>query len=85
MNTILRLPAVKACTGLGRSTIYLLISRGGFPRPIPLGARAVGWTSDSVEAWIAERIEQSRPPGRDTADAMQTTDAPTPMAVDRPQ
>jgi len=61
MTTILRLPSVKARTGLSRSSIYAFVSRGDFPRPISLGARAVGWNSESVDAWIAGRIEQSQP------------------------
>jgi prophage regulatory protein len=60
MATILRLPSVKARTGLSRSSIYAFVSRGDFPRPILLGARAVGWNSEAVDAWIASRVEQSQ-------------------------
>jgi prophage regulatory protein len=63
-NVILRLPAVKARTGLSRSTIYLRVSGGSFPRPVSLGARAVGWLESDVEEWISHRIEQSRGPQR---------------------
>jgi prophage regulatory protein len=65
-NTILRLPAVKTRTGLSRSTIYLRVAEGKFPKPISLGARAVGWVDAEVEAWLAGQIEQSRrtPGGR---------------------
>jgi prophage regulatory protein len=59
-NTILRLPAVKTRTGLSRSTIYLRVAEGRFPKPISLGARAVGWVDAEVEAWLAGLIEQSR-------------------------
>jgi len=59
-NVILRLPVVKARTGLSRSTIYLRVSAGSFPRPVSLGARAVGWLEAEVEGWISRRIEQSR-------------------------
>jgi prophage regulatory protein len=59
-NMILRLPAVKSLTGLSRSTIYLRVSEGRFPRPSSLGARAVGWVDTEVEAWVAGQIEQSR-------------------------
>jgi prophage regulatory protein len=54
--TILRLPAVKARTGLSRSTIYHMIARGVFPAPVPIGARAVGFLSTEIENWIACRI-----------------------------
>ena len=43
-HTILRLPAVKAGSGLSRSTVYLYIKQGLWPRPVSLGARAVGIT-----------------------------------------
>lgn len=59
-QSILRLPAVKARTGLSRSTIYLRMSAGEFPRAINLGLRAVGWIEADVESWIASRIEHSR-------------------------
>ena len=57
---ILRLPAVKARTGLSRSTIYAQLAEGAFPRPIALGARAVGWVEKEIESWLAQRIKQSR-------------------------
>ena len=53
---IMRLKEVMDTTGLGRSYIYKLIADGVFPKPVPLGARATGWGSDEVEAWILERI-----------------------------
>lgn len=59
-NTILRLPKVKARTGLSRSTIYLRVNQGLFPRPVRLGQRAVGWTESSIDDWLAERIKQSQ-------------------------
>lgn len=54
-QTILRLPDVKARTGLSRSTLYLKISEGTFPAPRRLGIRAVGWNSDDIDRWISER------------------------------
>lgn len=59
-NTILRLPAVKACTGLSRSTIYLRVSGGTFPKPINLGGRAVGWIESEIQQWLQQRVEASR-------------------------
>ena len=59
-HTILRLPAVRASTGLSRSTIYLRISQGTFPRPVSLGGRAVGWLEEEIQSWLAERIAASR-------------------------
>lgn len=42
-------------TGLSAATIARQILKGQFPAPVPLGARAVGWPSDAIEKWIAER------------------------------
>jgi prophage regulatory protein len=53
---ILRLPAVKTRTGLSRSTIYERISQGTFPKPLSLGARAVGWLESEIEEWLSHRI-----------------------------
>jgi prophage regulatory protein len=58
--TILRLPAVKARTGLSRSTIYLRVSEGTFPRPVSLGRRAVGWLEAEIQEWLQRRVEASR-------------------------
>jgi prophage regulatory protein len=55
-QTILRLPAVKSATGLSRSTLYLRISHGVFPKPVSLGGRAVGWPAQEVAALNAARI-----------------------------
>ena len=57
---IVRLPAVQARTGLGRSTIYVRLAEGSFPRPVQLGARAVGWIEEVVDEWIRQRIALSR-------------------------
>ena len=59
-NAILRLPVVKNRTGLARSTIYLRIAEGKFPKQISLGGRAVGWVESEIETWVATQIEQSR-------------------------
>ena len=59
-TAILRLPAVKARTGLSRSTIYLRISEGSFPKPVSLGGRAVGWIEEEVNNWLNQQIETSR-------------------------
>jgi prophage regulatory protein len=54
---ILRLKKVKDRTGLSRSTIYLRIQEGTFPKPINLGARAVGWLENEIEAFLASCLE----------------------------
>ena len=55
---LLRLPQVKARTGLSRSELYRRIAIGSFPAPIKIGARASAWSSVEIEGWIAERVAQ---------------------------
>lgn len=55
-HTILRLPTVKSESGYSRSTIYLRIAQGLWPKPVNLGARAVGWPAGEVAAMNAARI-----------------------------
>lgn len=59
-HTILRLPAVKATTGLLRSTIYLRVAEGTFPKPVGLGSRAVGWLEAEIQDWVQRRIAARR-------------------------
>lgn len=50
--SIIRRKQVEKKTGLSRSTIYLRIQEGTFPRPVNLGARAVGWVENEIDAWL---------------------------------
>jgi prophage regulatory protein len=58
--TIIRRKQVEARTGLSRSTIYLRVSQGTFPKSVNLGARAVGWIESEIVDWLTRRIEASR-------------------------
>lgn len=60
VTSILRLPAVKARTGLSRSTVYLRVAEGTFPKPVSLGGRAVGWVESEIQQWLEQQIEASR-------------------------
>jgi prophage regulatory protein len=59
-HVILRLPMVIATTGLSRSTIYLRVAQGTFPKPVSLGGRAVGWVEAEVQEWLRQCIDASR-------------------------
>ena len=59
---LLRLPQVLELTGLGRSTVYRMMSERTFPSPVRLGRRAVGWKSAAVEEWTLSRPPVSEPP-----------------------
>lgn len=54
--TILRLRQVQAACGYSRSTLYLRMAQRLWPRPVGLGARAVGWPAGEVAEMNAARI-----------------------------
>jgi len=56
LQTILRLPAVRASSGYSRSTIYLRMAQGLWPKQISLGPRCVGWPANEITALNAARI-----------------------------
>ena len=67
--TIIRRKQVEARTGLSRSSIYARLrhnpKRPGdydptFPKPVSVGAKAVGWIEAEVDTWIATQIQKSR-------------------------
>ena len=66
--TIIRRKQVEARTGLSRSTIYALPhnpKRPGdydptFPKPVSVGAKAVGWIESELDAWLTAQIQKSR-------------------------
>ena len=60
---ILRRPLVEAQTGLSRSKIYDLVAREQFPRPVKIGARAVGWIEADIAAWINQKIDAAKHEG----------------------
>lgn len=63
---ILRLREVISRVGLKRSSIYLAMEQGHFPKAIKLGERSVGWLEDEITSWIAQRIAASRTPAQIT-------------------
>jgi prophage regulatory protein len=58
--TFLRLPEVKAITGLSKTSVYALIRGKSFPAPVSLGPRAVAWVRSEVRQWALERVHASR-------------------------
>ncbi|WP_282876584.1 helix-turn-helix transcriptional regulator [Pseudomonas peli] len=63
---ILRLKDVIDITGLSRSTLYLYIAEGRFPKPVSLGDRCVGWVESEAHDWILARIAE-RDEGKNAA------------------
>ncbi|MDP2431128.1 MAG: AlpA family phage regulatory protein [Pseudomonadota bacterium] len=67
--TLLRRPQVEARTGLSRSAIYSKLHRNPkrpadfdptFPRPVPIGVKAVGWLAHEIDDWIAAQVRKAR-------------------------
>lgn len=54
---VLRRKALKAKFGddLPDSTLDGLVRESGFPKPIKLGRRSVGWIEAEIDLWIAAR------------------------------
>lgn len=51
-----RRPAVEAATGRSCSSLYLDMSRGLFPPPVRIGARAVAWPRHEYQRVVAARV-----------------------------
>lgn len=54
---IYRLRQILDATGFSRAWIYELMKRGTFPKAHKIGTRAVGWSSEEVDAWVAAQLD----------------------------
>jgi prophage regulatory protein len=54
---IMRRKDLEKRLGISRSSIYLMMSEGRFPKTIKLGRRAVGWRADDIQTWLDELQE----------------------------
>jgi len=57
-TTLLRIKAVKARTGLSRSSIYAYIKAGLFVPPVKIGAQAAAWPENEVETLNRARVAE---------------------------
>jgi prophage regulatory protein len=55
---IVRLKELVFRSGLGRSSIYEMVSTGDFPAPVQIGERAIGWIESEFEAWLNAKAAQ---------------------------
>jgi prophage regulatory protein len=51
----LRIKNLKEDLGISESTIWRLIKKGDFPKPVKLSANCTAFKSDEVDAWKASR------------------------------
>ena len=56
---LLPMRAVRDQVALHPATVYAMMKDGTFPKPVKLGRRSL-WIESEVQAWIAERIKESR-------------------------
>ena len=54
LDPFLRLPLVEVATGLKKSTIYLLMKRGEFPRCVQITPRCVAWRKSRIAKWLED-------------------------------
>lgn len=59
-EAFLRLPAVKALVGLGKTEIYARVRTGRFPKPIKLAPRVTVWRASEVDAYVNQVIRDAR-------------------------
>ena len=59
---VMRRAEVAMTVGLARSTIYALMAKGGFPKPVKLGERAVAWREADIEHWLGDARSLDRKP-----------------------
>ncbi len=58
----LRFPAVRARTGLSRTTIWRLKRQGDFPRHRRISRNAVAWAEHEVAEWIRSKLHTNSQP-----------------------
>lgn len=58
-NKLIRIRSVLDLTGISKSYLYQLVSRGDFPRPVQLvkGGKSVAWIESEVHSWVESRIQ----------------------------
>ncbi|WCT76328.1 helix-turn-helix transcriptional regulator [Novosphingobium humi] len=52
----IRQPEVLKRTALSRSTLYELIAKERFPKPLKVGERINCWPEHEVDAWMQEQV-----------------------------
>ncbi|MDP2443295.1 helix-turn-helix transcriptional regulator [Rhodoferax sp.] len=55
-DALLQIHTVTTLAGLGRSTIYRLVSEGKFPQPIKRGLRCTRFRAGDVTAWLKAQV-----------------------------
>jgi prophage regulatory protein len=56
----IKLQSVMSITGMSRSSIYLAISEGRFPKQINLGVRSIAFLESEVQEWMEHCVANRR-------------------------
>jgi len=56
---LLRIAEVSKKTTLAKSTIWLKISQGNFPRPTKLSPAINVWKESDIDAWVESKFQQA--------------------------
>ena len=54
-EVLLRRSAVEQVTTLSRSTLYRLMARGEFPKPVAISPNRIAWRVADVHDWLVHR------------------------------
>lgn len=57
---IIRIADVEKRVGYKRCYIYRLIRQGLFPERIRIGVRAVGWSTQEIDQWISQCVQNRK-------------------------
>ena len=57
---LIRRKEVQAKTGLGASSIYVMMQQGKFPKAVNISERRVAWVESDIDFWIAEHIAHNK-------------------------
>ena len=66
-DRLLKLHEVESLTSLKKSTIYLLMKRGEFPRSVQITPRCIAWPESRILQFVQDRIAaaDAAPPASD--------------------
>jgi prophage regulatory protein len=60
-DTFLRVPDVCRIIGISRATLYEMMAKGEFPKPIKLFERRMArWSAQEIERWQEKRKSKAR-------------------------
>ena len=59
IDRFLKRKEVETATTLSKASIYRRMGEGTFPKPVPVGLRAVAWLESDVAAWQQQQRDKA--------------------------